>query len=191
VSDAKALSGHPLFISASVQAALESSFVPVQISGNSIWINGIITYNYISDNANWLEIGFFSDSPDKLIKHLPTSFDRLRTELKTAAEFPWDERQKAIASALETIRVELTLYPKEQWLFDLGRKLQAISKSNFEGADRLAGATSELRTLVETTPATVSPQLIVRLNQIIEASPTPAFWKQLKEIETRMFQLGN
>jgi len=191
VTEAKAVSGHPLLISASVQAALKSSFSPVYLGGEPIWVNGVITYNYISDNANWLEIGFFSDSSDKLVKHLPPGLDRLRTELKAADELPFDERQKAITSTLESIRVELTPFPKEQWLFDLGRKLRAISKYDFEGADGLTGATKELKTLVEAAPASVSPQLIVHLNQLIEESPSPTFWKHLKEIEIRMSQLGN
>lgn len=191
VSEAKVVSGHPLLVSASVQAALKSSFAPVQLSGVSIWINGVITYNYISDKANWLEIGFFSDSQDKLIKHLPPEFDRVRIELKDGNELPYDESQKAIRSAVETISVELIPFPKEQWLFDLGRKLQLISRRNYNGVDGLTDATQELRTLVETAPTGVSPQLIVRLNQLIEASPREDFWEKLKEIETLMFQLGN
>jgi hypothetical protein len=191
VSEAHAVSGHPLLISASVQAALESSFVPVTLSGNPIWMNGVITYNYVSDKANWLEMGFLSDSPKKLVTYLPPEFERFRTQLKAAEPLPYFQREKTIAATLDSISVELIPFPKERWLFNLGRKLNAISESDYGKAEGFAGAINELKTFVESAPTTVSPQLIVHLNQLIEASPSPAFWKQLKEIEARMFHLGN
>lgn len=191
VAEATAVSGHPLLKSASLTAALRSSFEPVLLSGQPVWFYGVIMYNFTTDNANWLEIGFDSGTLESLAKYLPVGFEGYRQELEAAESLPFDERQKALDDTIEKIRTEVIVHPRGLWLFDLGRKLRSISKYDFEGADGLTGATKELKTLVETAPTTVSPQLIVQLNQLIKASPTPAFWTHLKEIEVRMFHFGN
>lgn len=47
VDSAKTTSGHPFLRTASVRAALKSSFEPILLGGNPVWAYGVIVYNYI------------------------------------------------------------------------------------------------------------------------------------------------
>lgn len=58
VISAKVNSGHPFLQSVVFNAALKSKFEPLNLSGEPVRVNGIINYNFIPHEWNWLEIGF-------------------------------------------------------------------------------------------------------------------------------------
>jgi len=190
VGEAKALSGHPLLIPASLEAARKSTFVPTTLSGNPIWVYGIITYNYLPETLNWFELDVVSDSLDKLIEHLPSGFDVQRSQLRNAKELSFDEGRKATSAVLDSIHVDLAGDPKQQWLFDVGRKINDIAKFNWVGRDGLKERVQQLQQLLPLVPQGVSPALVAALKQLIIETDTDTFWKQLKIVETRSFYLG-
>ena len=46
VEQAKAISGHPLLQAAAVEAAYHARFSPTKLSGNSVKVSGVLTYNF-------------------------------------------------------------------------------------------------------------------------------------------------
>ncbi len=48
VSEAKAISGHPLLVQAAVNAALQARFTPTSLMGEPIKVQGVIVYNFAS-----------------------------------------------------------------------------------------------------------------------------------------------
>lgn len=52
VETAEAVSGHELLRKAAEQAALAAKFAPTQISGESVKVSGIITYNFTADSSD-------------------------------------------------------------------------------------------------------------------------------------------
>ena len=190
VSEAKVLTGHPLLVPSSLRAASKSTFSPTTVSGNRIWVYGIITYNYLPDTLNWFELGLVCDSTEKLIEYLPSGFDIQRNQLRNAKSLPYDERQNAMPGMLDRIHVELSGEPKRQWLFDVGRKINDISKFNWTGPDGLKEQIQQLRRFLEVAPQDVSPTLVSELRQLIGEADSTRFWKRIKEIESRSFHLG-
>ena len=186
VSEAKALSGHPLLIPASLRAARKSTFSPTTLSSNPIWIYGIITYNYLPETLNWFELGLVSDSVEKLIEYLPNGFDLQRSQLRNAKPLSIDERQ----AVLDSIQMDLAGEPKRQWLFDVGRKINDISRFNWTDRDGLKGRVQQLYQLLDLVPQGVSPALVLALKKLTIETDPGAFLKQLKTFESRSFYLG-
>ena len=53
VIDAQAVSGHPLLYAASVAAARQSLFSPTILSGRTVCVTGIITFNFVFQSRAW------------------------------------------------------------------------------------------------------------------------------------------
>lgn len=191
IAKAKAVSGHVLLRKASENAALRSSFQPVYIGGKAIWCTGTIVYNYVSDTANWLEIGYFSTSREKLLTYLPSEFDSICSELNNIDSLSFEDQPKALDAAVEKIRTGLAGKHKEQWLFDFGSQLAAISAFRWTGRDGFQELIERLRTLSDAPPADVVPTLTKILSQIIEESSSSKMWDRIKQMEARMYHLGN
>jgi outer membrane biosynthesis protein TonB len=52
IQTARALSGHPLLQAASVQASRQACFYLTLLSGQTVKVKGVITYNFIRDNGS-------------------------------------------------------------------------------------------------------------------------------------------
>ncbi|HEX6280018.1 MAG TPA: energy transducer TonB [Pyrinomonadaceae bacterium] len=183
VVEAKAVSGHPLLRFGSAAAARGSSFYPVHLSGIPVWVNGVITYNYISHTSNWLELGFVSDSPDRLIERLPADFDDLRDDLNSRSYF---DRRRDADSIADWISGRLISEPKDRWLFEVGRHMVAI-KNRRSYDEHIA----HLQALFIYPPEEVKPQLIEFLERFIDGSYSDTVDCQIKFFEERIYYLGS
>jgi len=191
VVNAKAVSGHPLLRHGSEKAALQSSFYPIEISNVPIWVNGVIIYNYVSDSANWLEVGYFSVDRDRLSIYLSGELADTKTELDRAAELSFDEQQAVIERAVERIRLSLNSKPKELWLFDVGRQLAVIKNRNWSGPDGFKAQFEKLRSLTIASPESVKPSFTKALEDLIDTHPSSKqFSKRLSSIEERLYYFG-
>lgn len=189
VNETKILSGHPLLTPASLRAAKRSTFTPTTISDNPVWVSGVITFNYLPTAMNWLELGYHSDSADKLIEYLPRELDAEREELNTGQRLHPDEPQRPPLYVIESIRAKLSPTPKNQWLFNIGRELKLISPYDF-GADGREAALKRIQELIDVAPSSVSARLVFDLEELVHQTDVTIFWKKLKEMENRMYNLG-
>ncbi|MBK9162775.1 MAG: energy transducer TonB [Acidobacteria bacterium] len=182
VHEAKTVSGHPFLVSSSVIAALRSSFSPVTLSGKPIWVQGIIVYNFQPLRANWLQIGFMSDSAKMLDSYLPAGFERARTELGDM------EGENAFLSVnpivIELIRNKLSADQRSLWLFDTGRALKELSRDNS------LSHRNRLLELIGSSPYDISPPLMKLLTPLAETADSKEFREGLSRIENRMYNLG-
>lgn len=182
VAEAKAVAGHPLLRFASEAAARGSSFYPIHLSGNPVWVNGVITYNYISDKTNWLELGFVSDSPERMIEMLPAEFDDVREDLISRSKF--DHREVADSIA-DWISGRLISEQKDRWLFDVGRHMFAIR--NGRSTDEHI---AHLQALVTYPPEDIKPQLIAFLERLIDGSNSNSIDDQIRFFQGRLYYFG-
>lgn len=67
VTEAKAISGHPLLHTSSIKAARETKFYPVKIGGKAVRCSFILDYNYFDEIDVRQEIPFVSDLKPKVI----------------------------------------------------------------------------------------------------------------------------
>lgn len=58
IASATAVSGHPLLRQAAEQAALQSKFLPTQLSGQPVRVSGVLVYNFVADTSNWVKTGY-------------------------------------------------------------------------------------------------------------------------------------
>lgn len=189
VNEAKVHRGHPLLISASLRAAARSRFSPFTIGGTAVWVSGVIVYNFLPVQLNWLELGYHSDSAEKLMEYLPPDFDTQRTELRTSQKLENNERTALLRSVSESIRTKLSTNPKHQWLFAIGRELKLISLYDL-GPDGREVALKRIQELIDVAPSSVSARLVFDLEELIHQTDVTIFWKKLKEMENRMYNLG-
>ena len=52
VTDAQAVSGHPLLRAAAVKAALEAKFNPTMLDGKPVQVAGVLVYNFVADKSD-------------------------------------------------------------------------------------------------------------------------------------------
>lgn len=189
VAETTIASGHPLLISASRRAAARSTFSPVTIGGNAVWVRGVIVYNYLADHLNWLEFGYHADSSEKLMEYLPPDFEAQRNELRRSQTYQDDERRAVLRSVSESIRAKLSNNPRDLWLFDVGRELKSISRYEY-GIDGRDAMRTRIQVLIDTAPRSGSAHLIADLEELVVEADIMTFWKKVREIENRMFGLG-
>lgn len=186
VYEAKKVSGHPLLVSNSINAALRSSFSPVTLGGKPIWVHGIIVYNFLPTKANWLQIGFWSDSAESLDDFLPEQFRTVRKEIALGRDVDGPRnRDEVKPTVIDLIRNDLISDLKSLWLFDTGRTLNRLAKS--EGT----AALTRLRELVNTAPHDISPQLKSLLVSLLESGNRGELDQRRKHFEEHMYELGN
>ncbi len=190
VQEATATSGHPFLRASAVAAAKRSLFEPMEIGGQPYRVSGVITYNFLANQLNWLELGLDSDSYENLIIFLPAGFDRERKLLQQSVDQPYVDKQLMLKQVCDSIKTSLTTDPKSLWLFTLGRKLNGVSHYEWGtgGRDQFIKEISEL---IDASPADVSPLLKVRLREWANEPNVETFWKRLTDIEDRLFDFGN
>jgi hypothetical protein len=189
-AEAKAISGHPLLIPASLKAATDSVFAPTLLSGRPIRVFGIITYNYRLDRMNWLELGFFSDSYEIMSEYVPTDFDLELKLLRKSKDLPWEEKQEMLETVRKSLINKLVTEPKSKWLFETGRDLQLLS-SGFVGRRDEEEVWSPLRVQMDNVPSDVSPRLKIMINDLLSSTDPTETNQKLRDIEHRLFALGN
>ena len=190
VVEAKSLSGHPLLIPGSLKAAEASIFEPVLLSGNPIRVFGVITYNYRLDRMNWLELGFLSDSFEIMSDYVPAGFDLELKLLHQSKDLPWEEKQDMLETVRKSLINNLVTDPKSKWLFETGRDLELLS-SGYWGRRNKEEVWSPLRVQMDNIPSGVSPRLKVMINEFLSSTDPTAANQKLRDIEQRLFALGN
>lgn len=190
VIEANAHSGHPLLIPSSITAAKASVFEPFSLSGKPVRVNGVITYNYLPNSMNWLELGFNSDSFEKLAEYLPERFDLEAKLLRQSNVLPWDQKQKVLDSVKNSLTTNLIKDPKAQWLFSVGIDLNALSTGRW-GTLTGEKAWTPLRSKMDAIPNGVSTQLRNMLNELLTLTNATEIDKKLRAIQLRLFDLGN
>ncbi len=125
VISAEAISGHLLLRGASVRAALQSKFQPITLSGNPVRVNGIIVYNFLASQWNWLEIGYAVNynfgyyNIGDLLDLLPSDFAEETNLLKQY--FAEKQTNKDfLQSIIASFQVKLSDKEKDFWLFSVG-----------------------------------------------------------------------
>lgn len=191
VNDAKAISGHPLLIPASIDAAKRSSFVPITFSGTSIWFYGYITYNFRGDSLNWLQLGFDADSARRLVEMIRIEDSHILPNLTPKGITLLDLNWNYLQELRQKVQIELAGDPKSQWLFNVGCKLGDISRFSYTGNDGLQSSVSEISDLVDSAPDSVSPHLIAELRKLTGSGVSDEFWKQLRYLKDRLYHLGS
>ncbi|MBX3291284.1 MAG: energy transducer TonB [Acidobacteria bacterium] len=191
VNDAKAISGHPLLIPASIDAAKRSSFVPITFSGTPIWFYGYITYNFRGDSLNWLQLGFEADSARRLVEVIRIEDSRVLLNLTPESISLLYPDRTHFQELRQRVQVELAGDPKSRWLFSVGCKLGDISRFSYTGNDGLKSSISEISDLVDSAPESISRQLIVELKKLTGSGISDEFWKQLKYLKDRLYHLGS
>src|SRR5947209_10216888 len=82
VTDATVISGHPLLFAGAAKAAIASTFLPVLVDNKPRRVTGTITYIFLPNSMNWLELGFVSDSLTDLLDYLPFDRSNIRAIIK-------------------------------------------------------------------------------------------------------------
>jgi TonB family protein len=187
VTDANAVSGHPLLVAAALKAAMASLFSPVLINKEPRRVTGVITYNFLPNAMNWLELGFVSDSLTDLLNYLPFDRSNIRMFIKNVPK----ERQfdsAEIQKIDELIDTELSSDLKDQWLFRLGKQLKIIQNSCWNGcSDNIF----TLSNLMDQAPGTVSADLLVRLRELVSDNQHELIRSRVQSLQDRLFDLGN
>lgn len=186
VSEATAVSGHPLLLKGSVDAALSSTFKPTTLSGATVWVSGVITYNYTRDKYNWLELGFRSTN-EEIGEQLPSGFGLFRDQLSAYDRERDGPKRVWNKGVYDQINAELAVDPKQQWLFILGRKLGALTTYDYRGIEGRTNLLNEIADMTKTAPDSVSEQLLIRLRKL---STAKELWSELTELQNRMYALG-
>lgn len=189
VALARAVSGHPFLIPASLKAAKASSFEPVLLEGQPARVSGVIVYRYQPDRMNWLELGFRADSYDALLAYLPGHFDRENVLLTESKDRTFYEKQRVLEEVLESIQINLVSNPKSALLFGIGREIKLLMDTPWRVTEQ-NGELRQLQVLLELR-TDVSPGLKVSLRELVNESEPQEVWRRLRSLQDRLFALGN
>lgn len=180
---AEAISGHLLLQGAAVRAASESKFSPMTISGEPVRVNGIIIYNFIPNQWNWLEIGYaingyssyyklknlcdlfpsdFSEEA-KLLKQFYTR-DSSETDFSEVEET--ENESNILESIIASIRVKLSDDEKSSWLFSVGLTLGKIRSHCCHNSEVKIYA-KEIKILTLTKPVNANSDLVSTLENFV------------------------
>lgn len=118
VASASAVSGHPLLRRAAEQAALESKFAPTMLSGQSVKVSGVITYNFVGGAAadNWVKTGYDlagyekfatvnSYSLNSMTAKFPADWTTEREQLKQLQNLAQNENPTLVVSSVKNATV--------------------------------------------------------------------------------------
>ena len=204
VISAEAISGHPMLLAASVNAARSSTFKPNKIGNTYVRVSGIIQYNYRSETWNWLELGYslknlqnsFYSSANET-NHFPEGFSDEWDLVKTI----FDDREQRVETAIASIRGKLSENEKSAWLFSVGLTLGKIVEDRNDIEGKNVEYINELRVAILSKPKKILPGLIQSLERLIENfdednAQTPgkfsddSFQRTLREIEENLPMFG-
>lgn len=190
VLKAEVVSGNPLLIGNTISAAYNSKFEPITISGNPVKVRGVIHYNFIPEEYNWLDIGNNFQNW-RLDKMLPSGFEEEKN-LFESYKIADDENQISILQTIRSsIEGKISDDAKKLWLFQVGILFAEI-ENNCCRAENLSESIEKLQILLISPPEKVSPLLIKKLNLLVELSEqttTKTYW-QMQDIKDNIPTLG-
>ena len=200
VVSAKPISGNLLLFSSSVNAAMKSGFEPVFISSKAVCVSGIITYNFIPREWNWLEIGFALKNygfgyytTANLPAVLPAGFEQ---EKQLLQEFLNTPENQSITTIIALISGKLSGTEKAEWLFSLGLALGEMKQNLNCPNKKIQDSIEKIRILLQSKPANASAFLVLNLEKLTLEAENPDFnacnttegtqiYKLLKEFEQK------
>lgn len=167
VLEAKTLKGHKLLRKASLEAAKNSKFAPFFLNEVSTRVKGIIIYNFLPNNLNWLEIGFNAIESERIKDFLPEDFiEEKNLILKmNSTDTPYDP--DGFKNLVFSIENKLRTDEKNLWLFKLGITLRKLIDNQWEDEAKINSVT-EIQTLIYIKPQQVSPNLISKLENLVK-----------------------
>ncbi len=179
VVSAKVNSGNPLLQSVSVKAALESKFEPVTLSGEPVQVNGIIIYNFIPHEWNWLEIGFALNSSrssyyslESLSETLPVGFEEERQLLHQSSKLS-ENQDEYTDVIIASISGKLIGNEKSNWLFSVGLILGRMPQNCCRVDEKMRETIEKLKILLQAKPENISNELISNLEKLVLLSENP------------------
>lgn len=187
---ANAKSGHPVLIPNSEKAALTSKFAPVQLSsGEKVQVSGVITYHYLSDSINWLEIGYASESINHLREALPFNFETEKQMLREIDDFNFNQQTKIPQHIISSIEGKLVNDTKNLWLFAVGQNIIKLTNNHWKLEKAMY--LEKLQHLLLSQPDNISPSLIEKIKGLVVAENSEQLNKKLVDIIERMSLIGN
>lgn len=189
VIDAKATKGHPLLIPSSLKAAFKSKFSPNFITNNFVRVSGVIVYNYISDEMNWLEIGFNFDINNDFYEGLPLDFVDEKLMLIQAKTLGNSEKQQIYDSVENLIKSKIADDEKAVWLFLLGQNLKELSMKHWD-AEQKKTLLAQIETQLLDVPNEVSPNLIRKI-KTLNTQDFNQFNNNLVDLIDKLYSFGN
>jgi len=186
VNQARTNFGHPLLISSALDAALRTQFSPTTLSDIPVWVSGIITYKFVGDDQNWLEIGFHIERWNEF-SGLPTEFQSKRDLLVAIRQNEIDTRAITREQVYAQIDELLAQEPKKQWLYRVGRLFGRIDNNEFRSAIGTKTRSAELTKLIEKAPSEGSTILIGHLKRLAVRTD---IYIDISNIRVRMYALG-
>lgn len=196
VIKAFARSGNLLLRSSSIKAAFKSKFEPITIGGVAVRVSGIINYNYMPNEWNWLEIGFALENSQSsyysfqsLKNTLPIGFEVekqiLEQEIKSN-----ENRNEIIETITASVKNKIVEDENSYWLFSVGLSL-AKAKGNWKGSRRSSNF-QELKSLAENPPKKFENSLSKKLEKfirLIEQNKIAEVFQILDDLENNFSQL--
>ncbi len=179
VISAKANSGSPLLQSVCINAALNSTFEPVILSGEAIRVSGIIHYNFTPQQWNWLEIGFainnvWSDYylTENLSETLPTDYveEKQLLQLLLKSSKNRDEIKNTI---IASISGRLSNDEKSSWLFSVGLILGQMKQNCCWVDDEMQKSIAKIKTMLQSKPENISNHLVANLEKLVLYAENP------------------
>ena len=197
VFSAKKISGNLVLISAATNAALQSKFIPLKIGDQPVKVAGIIHYNFIPDQFNWLETGYILGSSksnfysvENLIDRFPVGFQEENNLLKQS------NNEKIKKSVIALIQNDLLNDKNSFWLFSVGLNLAQAQnhwKTNEYALDETSDNFQNLKPLVAKPPRETKVSLLENLQKFIDAieeNKTDEGFSILNKLETNFPLLG-
>jgi len=176
VVKAKATDGHPFLRPVSIKAAIESKFEPVILSGNPVKVQGVIVYNFIPPQWNWLEVGYTLGygssnyySIKTLIETLSYGYEEER-QLLNQWSAAGENQDKIIETVIASIQNKLNNEAKKFWLLELGLTLARYKREpriNKETSNENSPSFQNLQQLVQNPPADANEELLERMKRFI------------------------
>lgn len=177
VISAEAVSGHPLLRASSIKAALESTFQPMTLSGEPVRVSGIIIYNFIPNQWNWLEIGYaitYNSSYytiQSVLDLFPPGYSEEIQLLKQYFEANENEKE-FLKTIIASIQGKLSNNEKELWLFSVGLRLGKIKgccRTDSEKQEFI----QQINFLIVSKPQNANSALILALERIVSFLENP------------------
>ena len=191
VVKAEAKKGHPFPRAAAVKAAFQSKFEPIILeSGLPIKATGVIVYNFLAGQWNWLEIGYALTydsnyySIKTLSETLPFNCETERQLLNQTKIFD-ESHPQTIETIAALIRQRLFDQPKSYWLFETGIALAKIRR-NHPAKETFTQDVQNLQFLFQNPPPEINERLIEMLGNIIfliEEGKTEQTFDDLQKLE--------
>lgn len=201
VIKAKAVSGHPLLRTGAVSAALKTEFKPFKLlSGKSIKVSGVIVYDFVGGDYNWLEIGREVDT-DCLIDMLPFDFAGEKRLFEQYRSAPYEEKRAVFQKLRMAVESKLGMNSKSGWLFRAGIFLKEM-KAKCCRPEAVAESGAELKILLANAPSDILPGLKAKLENLVYLAENPQLntygpltgnkvYEQLKDLEEKLPMLGS